>query len=188
MQLKIVKFLLLSGENMIYGVKIYLRPVIKNDLLALNSWKNDEDTFCNLGGGYMPTSIDLQAKWLDSMIDTYGNNKRFIICDKEDIPVGMVGLYEINWIHHTCEIGIFIGSKNAKGKGYGKETCQLIERFALEFLNIRKIKLSVVSDNVVAINMWGALGYTKVGEYIEERYIKGKYKNLTIMEKFIKST
>ena len=60
-----------------------------------------------------------------------------------------------------------------------------IERFAKEYVNLRKIKLNVVSDNEKALNMWQSLGYIKVGEYIKERYIKGCYRDLTLMEKFI---
>lgn len=170
---------------MIQGKKVYLRPILKSDITYLNKWKNDEETYKYLGGGYMPTSIDQQEQWLDSMIDTSGNNKRFIICKKEGLPIGMIGLYNINWIHRNCEIGIYIGSKNTQGKGYGKEACNLMEKFAADYVNLRKIKLSVVSDNEVALNMWKSLGYKKVGEYIEERFIKGVYRNLTLMEKFI---
>lgn len=170
---------------MISGEKVFLRPIRKEDIIYLNKWKNDEETYKYLGGGFMPTSIDQQVKWMDSMIDTTGNDKRFLICDKNETPVGMVGLYNINWIHRTCEIGIYIGHKDSKGKGYGKEACKLIEKFAKEYLNLRKIKLSVVSENNVALKMWESLGYRKVGEYIKERYIKGEYKNLILMEKFI---
>jgi diamine N-acetyltransferase len=170
----------------IIGVKVYLRPIVKEDVKILNEWKNDEETFKYLGGGFMPLSIDQHAKWLESMMDTMGNNKRFIICDKQDVPIGMVGLYDINWIHRTCEIGVYLGNREAKGKGYGKEACQLIEHFASDYLNIRKIKLSVVSDNEIAVHMWESLGYQRVGEYKKERYIKGKYRNLTLMEKFTK--
>lgn len=170
---------------MLKGKKIYLRPIQKNDINHLNKWKNDEEVYKYLGGGFMPTSIDQQEQWLESLMDTSGNNKRFIICDYDNFPIGMVGLYCINWIHRTCEIGIYIGSKEAKGKGYGKEACLLIEKFANEYVNIRKIKLNVVSDNKVAINLWKSLGYNKIGEYTKERYIKGSYRNLTIMEKFI---
>lgn len=170
---------------MIKGAKVYLRPILKQDITFLNEWKNDEETYQYLGGGFMPISIDQQEKWMDSMIDTTGNNKRFIICDNENVPIGMVGLYNINWIHRTCEIGIYIANKSAQGKGYGKESCELIEQFAKEYLNLRKIKLNVVSDNESAINMWRSLGYEKVGEFKDERFIKGKYMNLALMEKFI---
>lgn len=170
---------------MIKGEKIYLRPIIKEDIGFLNKWKNDEEVYKYLGGGYMPTSIDQQMKWLDSMIDTSGNNKRYIICEQNNKPIGMVGLYNINWIHRNCEIGIYIGEKDKKCRGYGKESCELIEEFAKQHLNLRKIKLNVVCENNKALKMWLSLGYKKIGEYINERFIEGEYKNLTIMEKFI---
>ncbi|NLK29173.1 MAG: GNAT family N-acetyltransferase [Clostridiales bacterium] len=170
---------------MIKGEKVYLRPILKSDLEYLNKWKNDEGVYRFLGGGFMPISIDQQEKWLDSMIDLTGNNKRFIICDRQDSPIGMIGLYDINWIHRTCEIGIYIGDKSSYGNGYGKEACILLEDFARDYLNIRKIKLNVVIDNEAAYNMWNVLGYKKVGELVRERFIKGEYHNLIIMEKFL---
>ncbi len=170
---------------MIKGKLIYLRPIIKSDITYLNRWKNDENTYMYLGGGFMPTSIDYQEKYLELMIDTSGKDKRFIICDNDDLPIGMVGLYNINWINRTCEIGVYIGDKKALSKGYGKEACLLVERFAKEYINLRKIKLSVVSDNKNALRMWHSLEYKKVGEYIDERFIKGTYRNLIVMEKFI---
>ncbi|MBU3197385.1 GNAT family N-acetyltransferase [Clostridium algidicarnis] len=170
---------------MIKGEKIYLRPILKSDLKHLNKWKNDEEIYRFLGGGFMPVSIDQQEKWLDSMIDLSGNNKRFIICDNQDLSIGMVGLYDINWVHRICEVGIYIGDKTSHGNGFGIEACNLIEGFARDYLNLRKIKLNVVSDNEAAFRMWNTLGYDKVGELVNERFINGEYHNLVIMEKFL---
>eukprot|EP00130_Batrachochytrium_dendrobatidis_P008414 XP_006683289.1 hypothetical protein BATDEDRAFT_93055 [Batrachochytrium dendrobatidis JAM81] len=160
------------GEKVITGGKVYLRPILKKDITFLNEWKNDEETYQFLGGGFMPTSIDQQEKWMESMIDTTGSNKRFIICDNGNKPVGMVGLYSINWVHRTCEIGVYIGDKNSKGNGYGKEACMLIEQFAREYLNLRKIKLYVVYENDAATHLWKNLGYQEIGQFKDERFIK----------------
>ncbi|GGD28588.1 GNAT family N-acetyltransferase [Pontibacillus salipaludis] len=170
---------------MIKGEKIYLRAILKSDITYLNEWKNDVKTFQYLGGGFIPTSIDQQEKWIDSLIDTSGNDKRFIISGNDGSPLGMVGLYGINWRDRTCEIGIYIGNHSAKGKGVGKEACELMEYFAKEHLNLRKIKLNVVTENTKALQMWSSLGYIKAGEYKAERYIKGEYKDLSLMEKMI---
>ena len=170
---------------MIKGEKIYLRPIIKKDLPILNKWKNDEEVFKYLGGGFMPTSIDQQEKWLESMIDMMGSNKRFIICTNENTPVGMVGLYDINWIHRTCEVGLYIGDKNSQGKGFAKESYKLIEGFAKNYLNLRKIKLNVVYDNESALYYWKSVGFEIIGVLREERFINGKYMDLVLMEKFI---
>ncbi len=170
---------------MIVGTRVYLRPIAKDDLPCLNKWRNDEETFKFLGGGFLPISIDHQAKWLDSYIDTTGSDKRFMICKLENHkPIGMVGLYNIKWIDRVSEIGIFIGKKNATGKGYANEACQLLERFAWQYLNLRKIKLNVVSENRNAIRLWKKLGYRIVGEYVRDRFIGGKYLNVLMMEKF----
>lgn len=171
---------------MMLGERVYLRPIVKDDLPHLNQWRNDEDTFRFLGGGFMPISMDLQARWLDSLMDTTGSNKRYMICIRENyLPIGMIGLYDINWIHRVCEVGLYIGDDRARGKGFASEAYSLIERFARDYLNLRKIKLSVVSDNLPGVKMWQSLGYEKVGELNEERYIGGQYRNLIIMEKFI---
>ena len=169
---------------MLSGNEIELRPIEKADLTSLNKWKNNEDVYKFLGGGYQPISLDQQEKWLDSLIDLTGNNKRFMISVKGK-AVGMVGLYGINWIHRTCEIGAYIGEQECRKKGYASQACSLLEEYARDYLNIRKINLKVVSDNICGLAMWKKLGYKTIGIQKEERYIKGKYCDLTLMEKFL---
>lgn len=168
------------------GEKISLRPIERTDLDFLNRWKNKEDVYMYLGGGFQPVSKDQQANWMESMIDLTGNNRRFMIV-QEGKTVGMVGLYNIHWVHRTCEIGIFIGEDQARGKGAATEACRLIENYARNYLNLRKITLKAVTDNKKAVSMWHSLGYKNVGELREERFINGKYCNLLIMEKFLKN-
>lgn len=167
------------------GEEIRLRPIERRDLELLNKWKNDEEVYHNLGGGYMPVSVDIQEKWMDSMMDTTGNNKRFIIETNDGKAIGMVGLYGIQWIHRTCELGIYIGEKDQQGKGYGRKSYQLLEDFAAKYLNLRKIKAYVVKDNDSATRMYDRLGFRNAGELLEERFINGEYHSVLIMEKFI---
>ena len=168
------------------GKSVALRPIEKKDLEVLNRWKNNEEVYMFLGGGYQPISPDQQEKWLDSMIDQTGSNRRFMVI-VNDRAVGMVGLYDINWIHRTCEIGAFIGETTARGKGYASEACILLEQYAGNYLNLRKINLKVVTDNKKGVAMWSKLGYTVAGKLKLERYIKGKYHDLTLMEKFLET-
>ena len=113
-----------------------------------------------------------------------GSNKRYMICVQEnDLPIGMIGLYDIS--DSSSLRGWVVLEMIERGKGFASEAYSLIERFARDYLNLRKIKLSVVSDNLPGVKMWQSLGYEKVGELNEERYIGGQYRNLIIMEKFI---
>lgn len=171
---------------MIYGDSIYLRPILKSDLANLNKWKNDENTYKYLGGGFNPVSIDQQEKWLDSLIEITNQNKRYIICQKkDDRAIGVIGLYGINWIHRVAEIGLYIGEPGEKGKGYAQEAYNLLEDYTRNYLNLRKLKLNAVEVNDKATKLWTRLGYKTVGTLKQERFINGRYCNLLIMEKFI---
>ncbi len=168
------------------GNLVLLRPIEKSDIEVLNRWKNDEEIYKYLGGGFQPISIDQQEKWLDSMIDLTGNNRRFMIETEEHHIIGMVGLYNINWIHRTCEIGMYIGETDMHGKGYGSEACEIIEDYALRYLNLRKINLKVVGDNGLGREFWLKMGYKLIGTMTKERYINGEYCDVLLMEKFLR--
>lgn len=167
------------------GRNVKLRPIVKEDLVFLNKWKNDERVYRYLGGGFLPVSIDIQNNWMSDLMDTTGRNKRFIIENSEGVPAGMVGLYSINWISRNCELGIFIGELQEQGNGYGYEACRTIERFAAEYLNLRKIKVYVVKKNETAVQMYEQLGFKTAGELQEERFIEGVYHSVLLMEKMI---
>ncbi|MFA5545159.1 MAG: GNAT family N-acetyltransferase [Sphaerochaetaceae bacterium] len=170
---------------MITGEKTMLRPIVFEDIEILNRWKNDEETFKYLGGGFSPISIDQQKQWLDNLIDLTGNHRRYLVCLETGSPIGFIGLYDINWINRTAEIGIYIGEKEARGHGYAYDATTTLEAYAKDYLNIRKLKIFVITNNLPAIKMWMKLGYQKIGEYQKERYIRGEYLNLSIMEKFL---
>lgn len=165
--------------------KITLRPIRYDDLEILNKWKNEKEVYKFLGGGYMPTSIDEQRKWMDKMVDNSGKTKRFIVELEDAKPIGFIGLYDIHDIHKVCSLGLYIGETQEWGKGYATQAYKIAEDFAKNYLNIRKIKLEVVEDNKNAVLMYEKLGFKQCGKLMQERYIEGSYRNLIIMEKFI---
>ena len=176
---------IIKGCNELKGKHIQLRPLKESDLVFLNQWKNDESIYKYLGGGFIPVSYDQQKNWISSLIDMTGNNKRFLILSPDQVPVGMIGLYGINWIHRTCECGLFIGDSEARGKGYAFDAWCTLEHYAKCYLNLRKINLKVVSENKGGFNLWKKCGFVQVGVLHEERFIDGKYCDVVLMEKFL---
>ena len=170
---------------MLKGLKVTIRPIVRDDLDILNEWHNDEATFMYLGGGYRPVSKDQQEKWLDNMIDLTGQFRRFIIEDAGHNRIGLIGLYSINWINRTAEIGVLIGELSSRGKGYAIDAYNTIEKYAKEYLNIRKIKCYVADENISSLSLFNKLNFTNVGRLKEERFVKGYYIDLLIFEKFI---
>lgn len=164
---------------------IYLIPVEIEDLELLNKWKNDEDVYKYLGGGYRPTSISQQKKWIELLTENTLENQRYMILNEENNKVGFIGLYNISSIHRTSSLGLYIGEKDSWGKGIATRAYKALENYAKEYLNIRKIHLEVVEKNEVAVKLYKRLGFEVCGRYKNERFINGKYENLLLMDKFI---
>lgn len=55
----------------------------------------------------------------------------------------------------------------------------------MEYLNLRKIKLLVNSENSKAVNLYKRKNFREIGIYEKERFIKGKWEDVKIMEKLI---
>lgn len=163
---------------------VHIRPIEREDLDLLFKWRNDESIFSQLGGGYFPTSKTEMSKWMDNFSKPDKQNLRFLIQYKET-RVGFISLSNINYINGTSELGIYIGEKNFEGKGIASSSLKLIETFARDYLNLRKIKLLVNDNNKAAIKLYEKNEYNLVGQYIKERFYKGEFINLLIMEKFI---
>lgn len=120
---------------------------------------------------------------MDSLMDTAGKNKRFMIENENRQAIGMLVIYDINWIHRTCEQGIYIG----KAEEQGKEAYCLLKNYARKYLNLRKIKALVVIGNSSAVHMYEKLCFRKSGELIAERYINGEYHSVLLFEKMLES-
>lgn len=173
-------------SHVIKNERIKLRPMEIEDGKHLYKWKNSEEVFKYLGGGFKPQSFFELNEFLPQLCRITEKNYRFIILNaKNNLPIGLIGLYDINNIHRNCEVGLYIGDEDYLNMGIGTDALKLIEDYAKNYLNIRKISLSVVSENIGAVSFWEKNSYKLVGVKKEDRYIQGKYCDVEIREKFL---
>jgi RimJ/RimL family protein N-acetyltransferase len=128
----------------------------------------------------------LEKEWIKSVIEDKSNNSvHFGICllDSEEL-IGITKLFNINWISHTCYFGIFLGSKETRGKKYGKEVTELIIKYAFNSLNLRKILLEVIVINQPAINLYQKIGFIIEGKLKRQYYEGNAYHDVLIMSLF----
>lgn len=163
---------------------VILRPLEFSDLDYLFKWRNDENIFMQLGGGFFPTSKTEMEKWMDNFCRRDTSNPKFIIeYDKQ--TVGFISLSSINYINRTGDLGIYIGESRYKGKGIASNALTQLEVFARKHLNLRKIKLLMNSNNTGALKLYEKLNYRYIGKYDSERFVNGEWTDVIIMEKFL---
>ncbi len=154
-----------EGTLILEGADIYLRLMDEGDTDLIIGWRNTD--FVRRNFIYQkPFTRQGHETWIKEMIHT-GKAVQFIICRKDTgKSVGSVYLRDIDRNHHKAEYGVFIGEKEALGKGFGTQAARLMLRYGFEKLNLHKVMLRVLAENLPARK-----SYEKAG-FVEEAYLK----------------
>jgi RimJ/RimL family protein N-acetyltransferase len=166
------------------GKRIYLRPVLKEDLPSMTLWINDSEISQNLTTVY-PMSPDDEEKWFSQISEKKGKNVLLAIVLKEnDEIIGTMGFTDIDHRNGTAETGAMIGNKDYWDKGYGTEAKMLVLQYAFNTLNLRKINSRVYRTNPRSKRALEKAGYVEEGCMKKEVYINGEYVDLFLMAVF----
>lgn len=158
------------------GKNIFLSPLSKEDNLEhYTSWLNDQETTLFMGSGRFPLSIDN----LKNYIETYNNSKDGmllgIFLKKSANHIGNITLHQINWKDRHAEIGILIGDKKSRGKGYATVAISLVVRHAFSKLNLRKLCTGMSKGNEASKKAFEKVGFKVEGVLREHFYLNEEY-------------
>lgn len=170
---------------MLIGKNVKLRMIEKEDLTLINQWRNDLEIKNQAILHPFPVTKELEDNWYNKVANNVQNNEVFFtITDKKEKVIGYTMLKSINWIHRNCYFGIIIGDKENQGKGIGKEALSLLVEYAFATLNLHKITLEVLSNNINAIKLYENNGFKREGILAKHVFINNKYEDVIIMSKF----
>lgn len=168
---------------MIIGEKIILREIEEDDLNSIVKWRNDPAILRWLFS-YSPLNKTKQRRWYEKYLDDDSQQTFIIEVKEEKIPIGTVGLMNIDYKNQRAELGVLIGDESWQNKGIGKEALDLLIKFAFDGMNIRKIKAIVFEKNVPAIKLYKSCGFVEEGVLKKEVYKDGEFKSVMIMALF----
>lgn len=166
--------------EVIFGNKIYLRPILFEDTDLIVKWRNQKYVQDNFIYREQLTS-GMHDNWMKTKVAN-GEVIQYVICTNDSIPIGSVYFRDIDNENRQSEFGIFIGEKNALGKGYGSEATYLFVKFGFEKLNFLNIKLRVLDYNIHAIRLYENIGFKRISESYEISAPSGKELKVIYME------
>lgn len=126
------------------GDRIYLSPRNSEDVEKFTEWLNDFETTDYLGRSGILTTLDGENKYLEQ--NSSPEASFVIITIEDDKMIGTVSLENINHISRCATLGIFIGDKEFRSKGYGTEAIRLILEYGFKYLNLHSIKLDMLEN------------------------------------------
>ncbi|HEU0117623.1 MAG TPA: GNAT family protein [Alphaproteobacteria bacterium] len=125
-------------------------------------WLNDKDV-----GRYMETR---HKRWTTESIKGFINEQNassdqmlFGIFQENGAHIGNIKLGPINIIHKNAQISLFIGDKNAWGKGYATEAISLVRDYAFQKLHLQKLTAGMYSANQGSYRAFLAAGFKLEG-------------------------
>lgn len=115
----------------------------------------------------IPLQIDKTVEWFRKK----DNSKRLdCIIEFENIPVGLIGLLQIDRVNSKAEYYITIGEHSLKRKGIATKATKAIIDYAFTKLQLQKVYLTVDSRNENAIHLYEKVGFKQEGYFVDDLF------------------
>ncbi len=164
----------------IYGKKVVLRAMEKEDCEMIREMFNDPEIENLVVGWALPVSKYAQEKWFENYYNDQ-KNFRFVIETKEDGAIGIATLTDIDWKNRRATHGIKLLSKQVRTKGIGTDTVMAIMRYAFDELQLNRLDGSWFADNLPSRTMYMKCGWKEEGVKREYVFKNGQYRDLVIV-------
>lgn len=157
------------------------KPSKETDIADLLEVKNNKETAKYLVGNTPIYSENDISKWIEYH-NNCENEELFIIQDKQNNKViGHIGLYNINLQVKSAGYAILIGNNEYLGKGVGRQVTKLILNYGFIKLNLNRIDLSLISENLPAHNLYKKMGFVGEGCLRQAIFKNNIYYDLILM-------
>ena len=168
--------------NTLNGKNIFLRALEPEDINYLLSIENNEK-YWSISDSQIPFSRYLLNRYLkNSNMDIYeAKQLRLVITDFQNITIGLIDLFDIDFKNNRAGVAIIINEK-MRSKGFAKEALELLIQYSKTHLSLHQLYCNILEDNSHSINLFKSVEFKQVG--LKKDWIKfdGKYKNELLLQ------
>jgi len=154
------------------GDKVYLSPMNLDDLDTYTRWLNNLGTTVPLGQGAQVFSLTTEKEALEKLAR---EKHQFAIVERaSDALLGNCGIFNVNHLSGTAEVGIFIGDEKRRGKGFGTDALLLLVSYGFKILNLHNIMLRTASFNARGMRCYEKAGFREFGRRTGALLVSGR--------------
>ena len=161
---------------MLKGDRILLRLVEHRDAAMILAWEQMDELVLVTEANNTP-SMQVMQQLIDEQRNVLESGQiRFVMCLLDsNLPIGLVDLYNIDFIENKGEIGIVVVSEKNREKGYAGEGLRMMHTYARDVLGIQYISARVDNKNKASNALFISLGY-ELEKSIKITEVKNKFK------------
>ena len=161
---------------------ITLRDLSRDDIPTINKWRQDPEVSDGIGAPRRFIGLDVDLKWYDDYLARRGSGIEVrcavLLADSGELA-GMVSLTRIDYLHRNAEYNAMVGA--TRGRGVGTAATKAMVRHGFFDLNLHRIYVSIVRDNVASIKMCANAGFREEGIIRDGAYKNGRYHDMVLM-------
>jgi RimJ/RimL family protein N-acetyltransferase len=125
------------------------------------AWRNRGDVRIWFRNSQVITA-DQHRAWYSQYLER-DDDFTFIV-EAQGQPVGLASVYGIDPANATAEVGRFMVSPGARGRGYIGLACKELLRFCADSLLLKSVFLEVKEENERAIRIYARNGFREVAK------------------------
>ena len=173
--------------NILDSQNIYLRAIEPEDLEFLYKWENCIDVWqeSNTLAPYSKFAIKefIERSLSENVFET--GQIRLMICLKEnDLVIGTADIFDIDTINSRAAVGLLIDN-DYRGKGYAKETLDLLCNYAKTTLLLNQLYVHISTDNSACLTLFEKSDFEKCGILKSWTKVSGGYKDIFVFQKIL---
>jgi len=140
---------------------IYLQSICEQDASKeYVQWLNDPKVNQYLETRFQEQTFQSIVEFIQSIISNTNEHLFTIRLKENDQHIGNIKIGPIKVHHNIGEVSLFIGNKNYWGKGIATQAIQLITRYSIENLYLRKLSAGAYIQNKGSTQAFIKSGYT----------------------------
>ena len=150
---------------------VKLREFVESDIENKVRWINNSEN-----NTYLHYDIPLQYDKTLSWFKNKDNSKRKdLIIEVNRIPVGLIGLLNIDVKNSKAEFYISMGDVQYKNKGIATRACKELIEYSFTILKLHKLYLNTDADNVIAHRLFEKVGFKREGYFFVDIVHRGRF-------------
>ena len=157
------------------GDRAALRPLTPEDAAILAPWVLDDEVTHFMFTGQRPVTVEQLREDIRREASNLVNAVFLVLDWATGRPLGYAGLYDIHPTARKAEFRSLVGAKEFWNKGYGTEVTELLTFYGFDRLNLNKVWLGVIEENVGAVRAYCKAGFRDEGRLRQELYRNSRY-------------
>ncbi len=174
---------------MISNSVITLRALEPEDLDNLYSWENKFEEW-KYSDHQIPFSKFVLEKYIQQASESIYSSKqlRLVIEENETKScIGFLDFFDFDPMNRRMAVGILIGDKKYRRKGFALEALNLGKKFVKESFGLRQLYCHVSKSNTASISLFEKAGFEQSGILKDWKLEGEKWINVLVFQAILKA-